>query len=50
MEAELKGLLSELHSLKDSMSDPSHRDLIDKVKSLYICIYVSVVETVVINY
>ena len=39
MEAELKGLLSELHSLKDSMPDPSHKDLIDKVKSLYISTY-----------
>lgn len=34
MEAELKGLLSELHSLKDNLRDPSHKDLIDKVNSL----------------
>ncbi|KAG6414619.1 hypothetical protein SASPL_121992 [Salvia splendens] len=33
MEAELKGLLSELHSLKDSMPDPSQKDLIDKIQS-----------------
>ncbi|KAI3453975.1 hypothetical protein Pfo_010638 [Paulownia fortunei] len=33
MEAELKCLLSDLHSLKDSLRDPSHQDLIDKMRS-----------------
>ncbi|KAK6129789.1 hypothetical protein DH2020_036463 [Rehmannia glutinosa] len=33
MEAELKGLLSDLHSLKDSLRDPSHQELLDKMRS-----------------
>ncbi|KAH6790938.1 Rossmann-fold superfamily protein [Perilla frutescens var. frutescens] len=33
MEAELKGLLSDLHSLKDSLRERSHKDLIDKIQS-----------------
>lgn len=33
MEAELKCLVNELHSLKDSMRDPSQKALIDKVNS-----------------
>lgn len=32
MEAELKGLLSDLHSLKDSLRDRAHKDLIDKIQ------------------
>ncbi|GFP99793.1 ubiquitin-like modifier-activating enzyme 5 [Phtheirospermum japonicum] len=33
METEIKALLSDLHSLKDSLLDPSHQDLIDKLRT-----------------
>ncbi|KAK4401096.1 Ubiquitin-like modifier-activating enzyme 5 [Sesamum angolense] len=33
MEAELKGLLSDLQSLKDSLPDPSHRNSVDKIRA-----------------
>ncbi|KAL0407883.1 UNVERIFIED_CONTAM: Ubiquitin-like modifier-activating enzyme 5 [Sesamum radiatum] len=33
MEAELKGLLSDLQSLKDSLPDPSHQTSVDKIRA-----------------
>ncbi|KAL3844309.1 hypothetical protein ACJIZ3_001712 [Penstemon smallii] len=33
MEAELKNLLSDLHALEDSLRDPTHHSLIDKMRS-----------------
>ncbi|KAL3619055.1 hypothetical protein CASFOL_036625 [Castilleja foliolosa] len=33
METEIKALLSDLHSLKDSLPEPSQQDLIDKLRS-----------------
>lgn len=38
MEVELKELLSDLHSLKKSISDPSHLALIEKVSSMVLLI------------